>query len=221
MAWIWSGCFRIANVMAIAVSAIPIGAFALFTLSALTDRPDLFGWQSVGLGLGQIVAALLVASLVGWSAISVALLIPISIGLVHRQRVRRTLVRVGRARSWVARPGEGGYSPSGQPGRPEHLGGYDEDRIVERLQSSAVQGMPGYGGQGAPDYGSQNSPGLGGSVFAGPGPGGPGFGTPATPGSHGSIFDRPRPATPDQASLYSPSTTSSPPWSGEPPVEPD
>ena len=182
MAWMWSGCFRVANAMVIAVSAIPLLAFVLFAAAAIAGRDDILGWQSTGLGTGQIAVALLFASLLGWTAVSMALLVPITFGFVRRQRTRKTLVRVGRARSWVARPGEGGYATASQAG---HFGPYDEDRIVERV--------PGFGPSGGP---------------SGPGFGGPGFGGPSQ-------------GDPDQASLYSPSTTSSFPWSGDSPVEPD
>ena len=193
MASLWSACFRVANAMAIAVSAIPMAALVLFVGSAIAGSNGVAGWQSSGLGAAQIAVVLLVASLVGWTAVSAALLIPLTLGLVQRQRTRKTLVRVGRSRSWVARPGEGGYAPA-SASQSARIDGYDEDRIVERSPSQAGQ-LIGGPSSGGPDFGGPGS--------GGPGSGGPGFGGPG------------------QASLYSPSTTSSFPWSGDPPVEPD
>jgi hypothetical protein len=205
-----------------------------------------------------------VSCLIGWTAISVVLLIPITLGFVRRQRTRKTLVRVGRARSWVARPGEGGYGPAAASAAGQ-TGPYDEDRIVERVPSFGVgqpstldpssRGNSMFGGQRAgglnpsePGQGAPGGPGVGGPGFGGPslgGPmiGGPGQGAPSGPGFGGPMIGEPRiddprfgglsrgaPAGPGgpsqggpgQASLYSPSTTSSPfPWSGEPPVDPD
>jgi hypothetical protein len=187
IAWIWSGCFRLANGMAIAVSAIPLLAFVLLVAAAITGRGDVLGWRSSGLGAGQITAALLVVSLLGWTAVSVALLIPITLGLVQRQRTRKTLVRVGRARSWVARPGDSGRGAPASAGL-RNLGDFDEDRIVER-----VGGL----GAAAPAGFDATEAGMGGSIFGGPsghlgGPSGPagapgGVGAPATPINRGGI----------------------------------
>jgi hypothetical protein len=175
VAWIWSGCFRLANGMAIAVSAIPMLAFVLFVAAAGTGRSDILGWQSNGLGAGQITAALLVICLLGWTAVSVALLIPITLGLVQRQRTRKTLVRVGRARSWAARPGDNGRGTPALAG-PRNLGDFDEDRIVERV---AVPGIE------PADYQTPVQP-TGGSIFGSPGgfdgPGGQGATGPGAPG---------------------------------------
>jgi uncharacterized membrane protein YgcG len=192
LAWIWSGCFRLANGMAIAVSAIPLLAFILFVVAAMTGRSDLLGWQSHGLGAGQVTAALLVICLLGWTAVSVALLIPITLGLVQRQRTRKTLVRVGRARSWAARPGDNGRGKPAAAG-PRDLGEFDEDRIVERVPDFAAAAPAGF---------DATASGMGGSIFgsgsasAGPGPSGPsgpggqgGFGGPGA--SSGPGFGSP------------------------------
>ena len=191
VAWIWSGCFRLANGTAIAVSAIPLLAFVLLVASGITGRDDLLGWHSSGLGAGQIAAALLVICMLGCTAVSVALLIPITLGLVQRQRTRRTLVRVGRARSWVARPGDNGRGKPG-PSGPRDLGDFDEDRIVERVGGFGAAASAGFDATGT---------GMGGSIFGSPGgpsggtggafgaPGGPGgaFGGPDSAGIRGSI----------------------------------
>ena len=223
MASLWSACFRVANAMAMAVSAIPMAALLVVVASAIAGSGEIAGWQSSGFGVAQIIVILLVSSLVGWTAVSVALLIPLTLGLVQRQRTRKTLVRVGRARSWVARPGEGGYAP-GSASQSARFDGYDEDRIVERSPSQADQliggsssGGPGYGGPGS------GGSGFGGSGFGGPGSSGMGFGGPPQggPPQGGPGSGGPGSGGPGQASLYSPSTTSSFPWSGDPPVEPD
>jgi len=111
----------------------------------------------------------------------VALLIPITLGLVQRQRTRKTLVRVGRARSWVARPGDSGRGVPGSAG-PRNLGDFDEDRIVERVGGLGAAAPAGFDATGA---------GMGGSIFGGPGghlggPGGP-AGAPVGMGAPGGM----------------------------------
>jgi hypothetical protein len=225
----------------IVVCSIPLLAFVLFVAEAIAGRDEVLGWQSAGLGVGQIVVALLVGSLVGWTAVSVALLAPITFGFVRRQRTRTTLVRVGRARSWVARPGgPAATTPQFEAGQG---GPYDEDRIVERVPTFAPgpsgnrgEGGPAagnsmFGGQGigrpgfgTPGTGRPSSPLIGGPDFDEPLIGGPVFGAqsgPSSPGFGGPGFGGPSQGGSGQASLYSPSTTSSFPWSGDPPVEPD
>lgn len=200
LAWAWSGSFRVANAMAVAVSAIPALGFVLFCVAAMTGRSDLFGWHSNGLGAGQITAALLVVSFVGWAAVSLALLIPITLGLVQRQRTRKTLVRVGKARSWAARPGQRGQTAPNQTAASD-FGGYDEDRIVERVAGSMPEAPAADGPVGG--FGTGPGGGLGGGLGTGPGgglsagPGGSAFGRgpggfgPAEPAADGSIFTRP------------------------------
>jgi hypothetical protein len=247
LASLWSACFRMANALAILVAALPALALTAFAITALTGHRDLVTWQSSGFGAWQVATALLVGNLVGWTAASVALLIALTIGLVRRQKVRRTLVRVGRARSWVARPGEGGYTPGPKPQPTGYDDIDDEDRIVERLPRFPTNPAadPGDGGSGfgstpwedpalaGPGFGSPNP---GNSGFGGPGfGGGPGGQSPTGPsrddsgfgsgfggaGPGGAGFGDPRGGGPDQASLNSPSTTSSFPWSVGPPSEPD
>jgi hypothetical protein len=182
LASLWSASFRIANVLAVLLSALPlIGAF-VYGGSGLVGKTELIGWQAGAIGPAQIVVAVVAVGLAGWTWISLALLVPLAIGLVRRQRTRSTLARVGRSRSWVARPGEGHYAAG--PANPVTVYGEpaDDDRIVERRPGFGTPGGPGFGGPAGPEYGE---------------PGGPG-----------------------QASLYSPSTTSSFPWSDEPPSGP-
>jgi hypothetical protein len=196
MASLWSACFRAANVLAIATYALPSLAVVLLFASDALGRDSIPGWQTAGLGPAQFGVALLVGSLLVWTAGAVALLVPITVGLVQRQRTRRTLVRVGRSRSWVSRPGQGGYS-SAHAGQSEpSYDDYDDDRVIEHYPKQAPAD-PGFGQGGSPGFAQGGTP-----DFA---PNGEPWGN----------------AGPDQASLNSPSTTSSFPWSGGPPSPPD
>ena len=222
LASLWSGCFRMANSIAILAAALPALALTAFAIGALTGHRDLVTWQSSGLGAWQLVTALVVINLVAWTAAAVALLVPLTIGLVTRQRMRRTLVRVGRSRSWLARPGEGGYIPGSKPQPAGYDAIDDEDRIVERLPRYPTNPVdPGTSG-----------PGFGSAPWEDPrisgfGLGDPSFGTEligqstSSPRPGGAGFRGPDGGDPDQASLNSPSTTSSFPWSAEPPSDPD
>jgi len=203
LASLWSACFRAANVLGIAACALPALAVILIFASDTLGRDRIPGWQPSGLGPAQLGVALLVGSLVVCTAGSVGLLVPITLGLVRRQRTRRTLVRVGRSRSWVARPGEGGYTPA----QPTSLLDDPLDRVIEhypRFDTSGDPALePGWGlayrsdqDQGYDPIGGQGAGGIGGRGF------GPVGGQSAE--------------SPDQASLNSPSTTSSFPWSDEP-----
>ena len=89
------------------------------------------------------------ALLILTTSVAIGLLVPISFELVERQRTRKTLVRVGRSRSWVSPPG----------------------------------------------YGSAPAPGSGSARYD----------------PYEQTYER----EPDQASLYSPSTTSSFPWEAD------
>lgn len=214
LASLWLVCFRIANVLIVVCSTVPALLLSAFVALAIADRSDVVIWQATGLGPAQLGVAVLAVVALGWSALCVALLMPVTLGLTQRQRTRRTLVRVGRSRSWVARPGEGGYAP-GSPTLATRYAEYDdEDRIVERVPSygDPAAGFPGPGGPGFGD------PRIGLPRQGGPGLGGPGFGG---PGVSGPRFEDPDQGAPDQASLYSPSTTSSFPWSEDPPAESD
>jgi hypothetical protein len=201
--------------------------------------------------------ALLVVSLVAWTAGAVGLLVPITLGLVRRQRTRKTLVRVGRSRSWVARPGEGGYMPAQQP---TSLLDDPLDRVIEHYPRFDAGGDPAlepswglvyvasgglaygasgglaYGASGSQGFGSDESQGFGSDESQGFGSDeSQGFGSAEDPrlgliGDQGTgAGEDPRlgligdqgAENPDQASLNSPSTTSSFPWSGGPPSPED
>jgi hypothetical protein len=248
LASLWSACFRAANVLAIATYALPALAVALVFASDTLGRDRIPGWQSSGLGPAQFGVALLVVSLVAWTAGAMGLLVPITLGLVRRQRTRKTLVRVGRSRSWVARPGEGGYTPAQQP---TSLLDDPLDRVIEHyprfdagdpalepgwgLAYGASGGLA-YGASGGQGFGSGESEGFGSGESEGFGSGesegfdpsedprlglieGQGFGPGEDPRL--SLIRGQGAENPDQASLNSPSTTSSFPWSGEPPSPED
>jgi hypothetical protein len=139
---LWSVCFVALNVLAIALFAVPALGVVVSVASTLTHQPDLVVWQASGYGPAQLGIAALVGSTLVAAAGTIGLLIPITLGMVGRQRTRQTLVRAGRARPWAIRSLAGETPVAPAPAL------YDP-------------------------------------------------------------YDRPD----DQASLYSPSTTSSPPWS--------
>jgi hypothetical protein len=233
LASLWSECFRAANVLAIAVYALPALAVTLVFASDTLGRDRIPGWQSSGLGPAQLAVALLVVSLIASTAAAVALLVPITLGLVRRQRTRRTLVRVGRSRSWVARPGEGGYAPAQQP---TSLLDDPLDRVIEHYPRFDAGGDPtlepgwglAYGTGDGQDFGSDDGQGFGSG-------GGQDFGSDEDPrlglirdqgtGAGGdprlSLIGDQGAENHDQASLNSPSTTSSFPGSGGPPSPED
>jgi hypothetical protein len=194
LASMWSVSFRIANLLAIAVAALPALGLIVHTGSILAGRTEVVGWQSGGFGPMQIGIALLIGSLAGWAFGSLAMLAPITLGLVQRQRTRRTLVRVGRSRSWVTRPGEGDYATAG-PARGDPFDGDPDDRIVERMPRYTEQADPGFGEPTPGDVG------FGGQVVGEPFGGSaltqnPGFGDPtAGPPREGA-----EPGTPEQGS---------------------
>jgi len=197
---IWSVSFRLANLAAMAVSALPFLALLAFATLVVAKRNEVI-WQSTGLGPIQIAVAVFVGCLAGLTVVTVALLIPMTIGLVRRQQTRRTLVRVGRSRSWVARPGEGAYAPAPATPTARYDPNEDEDRIVERRPTFA-SGPLGDPGQANPAKEARL--------------GGEGFGD----DSARQAFGGPTGEDPDQASLNSPSTTSSFPWSDDSPDSP-
>lgn len=101
----WSVCFRVANVLAIVVYAVPILALVAIAIAAVSSHADLLPWPSSGAGPFQLAIAAVVALLVLATSGAIGLLVPLSIELVERQRTRKTLVRVGTPRPWVARLG--------------------------------------------------------------------------------------------------------------------
>ena len=104
---IWSACFVALNVLINATFALPLVGVIASAASTLTHQPNLVTWQASGYSPTQTGIALLVGSLLVSAAATIGLLIPITLGLVARQRTRQTLARVGRARPWAMRPDAG------------------------------------------------------------------------------------------------------------------
>jgi len=214
LASLWSIIFRIVNLMIIAVAALPAVGLVVYTASTLSGRPETIGWQAGGVGPAQLVIAILVGCLAGLAFGSLAMLVPITLGLVQRQRTRKTLVRVGRSRSWVARPGEGGYATAGP--LVNGLGNDDpEDRLVERLPRYASPDLPvqtpGFGGRDSANPAGQApfaGPSTGSSGFGGPPPQNPAFGYPTPPNFSGPFGS---PATSQNLRPFGPSPASVPP----------
>ena len=121
----WSFCFRAANVLAIVACAMPIVGIAVVAAASAAGRGDLVAWSSSGYAPIQLAIAAVVVPLVLATAGAVGLLVPVSLELVQRQKTRQTLVRVGRSRSWVARPGTLG-SAAQDPG-PARYDPYERD----------------------------------------------------------------------------------------------
>jgi hypothetical protein len=147
---VWSVSFRVANLLALVVYALPLLAFLIAALASVSGHHEMLVWTSSGTGPFQLAIAALAVLLALSTSVAIGLLVPISLELVERQRTRRTLARVGRSRPWAGRPGD--YSAS----------------------------TPGSGSTRWDPYSQSNE------------------------------------ESEDQASLYSPSTTSSFPWEGAP-----
>jgi hypothetical protein len=166
LATAWSILFWVANVAAIAVYMLP--ALGLTISSALkASGHDLKLWQAAGFGPAQLAIVALFVVLAVSAAGTLIATIGLVLGLVTRQRTRRTLVRVGRSRSWTARPGEGSYGslasvPGGQSAgasatASEELDGYgDEDRLVERYPQGTFP--PGFVPDDESEFGGEVTP---------------------------------------------------------------
>lgn len=134
----WSACFRVANILAIAVYALPLAALIAVAVAAVAQRTDLLVWQSSGFGPVQLAIASIAVPLVLATSGAIGLLVPISIELVERQRTRQTLVRVGRSRPWAARPGN--YNAPAQDSGPAR---YDpNERSYEQQTDQASLNSP-------------------------------------------------------------------------------
>jgi hypothetical protein len=135
VAWAWSAAFRLANTLAVVLLALPAVATALLKLGPAIGIHDIPGWASGSLGPAQLVVAVLAAGFVASAVVSIALLVPLTLGLVANQRTRRKLVRVGRARTWAV-----GRAAGAAPG-PRSSGwafdGDPEDRVIERMPQPA------------------------------------------------------------------------------------
>jgi hypothetical protein len=85
-------------------------------VAAAAGQSDLLAWQSSGFGPVQLAIAAVAVPLVLATSGAIGLLVPISIEIVERQRTRRTMIRVGRSRPWVGRPGN--YNAPAQDSGP-------------------------------------------------------------------------------------------------------
>jgi hypothetical protein len=101
----WAFCFRAANALAILAYTLPLLAISAFALANVTGHADALAWHSSGYGPMQLVVAAIVVLMILATSGAIGLLVPLAIELVERQKTRQTLVRVGRSRPWVGRPG--------------------------------------------------------------------------------------------------------------------
>jgi hypothetical protein len=139
---VWSALFRTANLALIAaVAAIPV-ALSIDEAMRATGR-EVALWQTSGYGPGQLALGAIFLVLALSTALCLLATMAVTAGLVSRQRTRRTLVRVGRSRSWLARPGEGAYAGVG-------------------ARAAAMAGAAGAAGAGA--YGAYGAEGAAGYV---------------------------------------------------------
>ncbi|MGA2513964.1 MAG: hypothetical protein ABSG37_10145 [Candidatus Limnocylindrales bacterium] len=214
----WSACFRVANLTAIAVSTLPLMLLAAPALLGTAGGSAIPGWQSTGLGPTQLVVALVVGSFVASTAAAVALSIPVTLGLARRQRIRGTFILPGRGQGPAVSQGEDGQAraastPPATYSTATDGDAIDEDRIVERLplvNSLGFATPPG----GRPQLGDPGSGARGLRALR--------YGDlrESRPGFANLGRSMPEGSGPAQASLYSPSTTSSF-SSGALPAEPD
>jgi hypothetical protein len=136
---LWSICFVAVNVLALAIFTLPLIAVLVSVASSLTHAPDLVTWQATGYSPAQVGIAALVGSFVVAAAGTIALFIPITLGMVGRQRTRQTLARVGRARPWAIRPLVG--ETSGATG-PRLYDPYDQPDDHASLYSPSTTSSP-------------------------------------------------------------------------------
>jgi hypothetical protein len=212
---IWAVCFRVANSLAVLLWLLPPLALVANVAAEATGHASIPGWQAGGIGPLQVAVAALAAATLLTGAVSLLLLVPLTVGFVRRQAARGELVRMGRARSWVGGRPTGVDYVSVTPGRPRPAGWDEDERIVERLprDSSDDDGgaalLAGLNLRGAEPV----AQGLGGVTPTATPDAAAGSGADESPGrSPGRGFE----SANDQASLNSPSTTSSFPGSERP-----
>jgi hypothetical protein len=138
IASVWATCFRAANVFFILASSLPLLGLLLGAVSVAIDNPEVRGWHASGFGPAQIAVALVIGSAVAWLAASLALVVPLVIELVERQRARKTLVRVGRARPWVAHPTESAEREPRRPGVYDPYAPLEDDDDQASLYSPST-----------------------------------------------------------------------------------
>jgi hypothetical protein len=208
----WALLFRLANSLAILVWTLPPIAFAVEMAVKASGRAAVPGWQPGGIGPLQGAVAVLIGATLLAAAVASLLTVPLILGFIGRQKRRRELVRMGRARQWVGgKPVAADYA-SVAPGKARPAGWDEDDRIVERVPRDG----PGADDGGAAlleSFNARRGPGasLGASST------GPSEANESPDQFPGRGFD----SDDDQASLNSPSTTSSFPWSEESPASPE
>ena len=157
LASLWAILFWVANLSAICVYLIvPLG-FAISSGLNASGHDEIQLWRAAGYGPGQLAIAAIVAVFAVSTAGTLLTMTALVVGLVGRQRTRRTAVRVGRSRSWLARPGQGSYGSGMAPNAAGMAGAgglgsaagamagasyLDEDRLVERYPNGTLP--PGY-----------------------------------------------------------------------------
>jgi hypothetical protein len=124
----WALCFRAANALLIAAYALPLLTISAFALANISGHGDVLAWRTSGYGPIQLVVAAVVVLMILATSATVVLLVPVAIELVERQKTRQTMVRVGRSRSWVGRPGNVSASGLGAPTRVDERSEQDPDQ---------------------------------------------------------------------------------------------
>ncbi len=136
----WKICFVAANSLAMAAYALPVVGVSAIAAAAVAGRPDLLSLNIAGFAPAQLAFVIVGLPLLLTAAASLALLVPICIDMVERQRTRGTMARVGRVRSWVEPPGSqigaagviGGRAQELEPDRGLEAqgGGYDRSELL-------------------------------------------------------------------------------------------
>lgn len=122
LAFAWSVCFRVANVLTILLFSLPIIVVGLIAASNVSGRSEFLVWQGSGFAPVQMGLLALVVPWLFTTSFALGLMVPLIVEMVERQKTRQTLVRVGRSRSWVAHPGN--YNAPAQDG-PARYDPYD------------------------------------------------------------------------------------------------
>jgi hypothetical protein len=140
LASIWSILFRTAN-LAIDAACLAVPLALSFDVAMKASGRHLDLWRSAGFGPAQLALGAIFAVAAVASALCLLFTVAMVVGLVGRQRTRRTLARVGRSRSWLARPGEGAYGAAGAGAGAAGAGA--------AAYGAAQAGAAGYGGPAA------------------------------------------------------------------------
>lgn len=126
----WKTCFQFANGLSIVAYALPIIGISFVAAATLAGRTDLLSISIAGLGPVQLGFLAVGLPLLLAVSASLALLVPISIELVERQRSRSALARAVQPRAWS------------EPSRSRDAGGRGADS--ERYQQPRPQSGHGY-----------------------------------------------------------------------------